>query len=150
MVFTDLLLTSLLSGTAGPTGFPAGGLWGRGEEGLSSSVTSVVTTSTASTCWIGVPAGEMKSWGQTPQVVCAAAHLSSMWSWFPGSFNAPRAAIAVDGDGAAERNLHATWRKHGFETLAGRFLSDQETAGVVITGNSSLVPPSGGFRQTLH
>lgn len=72
---TDLLLTSLLSGTAGPTDFPAGGLWGRGEEGLSSSVNSVVTTSTASTCWVGVSAGETNSWGQKAELVGAAVHL---------------------------------------------------------------------------
>lgn len=54
---SNLLLTSLLAGTDGPAGFSAGGLWARGEEGLSSSGTSVATTSTVSTGWIGVSDG---------------------------------------------------------------------------------------------
>lgn len=99
-MLTDLLLTSLLSGTDGPTDFSAGGLWGRGEEDLSSSVTSVVTTSTASTCWIGV-SGSRKTLIQKKWVSCTAGHLYSMWIFFffldPNiSFNDPWAVIAVN------------------------------------------------------
>lgn len=58
-VVSNLLLTSLLSGTDGPAGVSAGGLWARGEEeGLSSSGASVVTTSSVSTGWIGVSDGK--------------------------------------------------------------------------------------------
>lgn len=80
-MFTDLLLTSLLSGTDGPTDFSAGGLWGRGEEDLSSSVTSVVTTSTASTCWIGV-SGRRKTLFRKVSWAVFAGHLYSMWVFF--------------------------------------------------------------------
>lgn len=59
-MFSNLFLTSLLAGTDGPAEFSAGGLWARGEEGLSSSGTSVVTTSTVSTRWIGVSDGNKK------------------------------------------------------------------------------------------
>lgn len=59
-MFSNLFWTSPLAGTDGPAGFSAGGLWARGEEGLSSSGTSVVTTSTVSTCWIGVSDGNTK------------------------------------------------------------------------------------------
>lgn len=47
----NLVLISLLAGTDGPAVFSAGGLRARGEEGLSSSGTSVVTA-TVSTGWI--------------------------------------------------------------------------------------------------
>lgn len=50
----DLFLTSPLAGTDGPVELSAGGLWARGEEGLSFSSTSVVTTSTVSSSCIGV------------------------------------------------------------------------------------------------
>lgn len=53
---SNLLLTSLLAGTDGPAEFSAVGLWAKGEEGLSSSGISVVTTSTVSTGWICVSA----------------------------------------------------------------------------------------------
>lgn len=53
----NLLLTSLLAGTDGPAEFSARGLWARGEEGLSSSGTSLVT-STVSTGWICVSDGK--------------------------------------------------------------------------------------------
>ncbi len=58
---SNLLLTSLLDGTDGPAEFSAGGLWARGEEGLSSSGTSLATTSTVSTGWIGVSDGNKKN-----------------------------------------------------------------------------------------
>lgn len=51
---SNLLLTSLLAETDGPAELSAGGLWARGEEGLSSSGISLVTTSTVSTGWICV------------------------------------------------------------------------------------------------
>lgn len=54
LLFLDLFLTSLLAGTDGPAELSAGGLWARGEEGLSFSSTSVVTTSTVSSSCIGV------------------------------------------------------------------------------------------------
>lgn len=57
-MFSNLFLTSLLAGTDGPAEFSAGGLWARGEEGLSSSGISVVTTSTVSTSWIDVSDGK--------------------------------------------------------------------------------------------
>lgn len=57
---SNLLLTSLLAGTDGPAELSAGGLWARGEEGLSSSGTSVATTSIVSTGWIGVSGGNKK------------------------------------------------------------------------------------------
>lgn len=55
--FFNLLSTSLLVGTDGPAEFSARGLWARGEEGLSSSGTSLVT-STVSTGWICVSDGK--------------------------------------------------------------------------------------------
>lgn len=55
-LFVDLFLTSPLAGTDGPVELSAGGLWARGEEGLSFSSTSVVTTSTVSSSCIGVSA----------------------------------------------------------------------------------------------
>lgn len=57
---SNLLLTSLLAGTDGPAELSAGGLWARGEEGLSSSGTAVATSSTVSTGWIGVSGGNKK------------------------------------------------------------------------------------------
>lgn len=57
---SNLLLTSLLAGADGPAEFSAGGLWARGEEGLSSSGTSLVTTSEISTGWICVSDGNEK------------------------------------------------------------------------------------------
>lgn len=54
LLFLDLFLTSLLAGTDGPAELSAGGLWARGEEGLSFPSTSVVTTSTVSSSCIGV------------------------------------------------------------------------------------------------
>jgi len=57
---SDLLLISLLAGTDGPAELSAGGLWTRGEEGLSSSVTLVVPISTASTGWTCVSDGNNK------------------------------------------------------------------------------------------
>lgn len=53
-LLADLFLTSPLAGTDGPVELSAGGLWARGEEGLSFSSTSVVTTSTVSSSCIGV------------------------------------------------------------------------------------------------
>lgn len=104
-MFTDLLLTSLLSGTDGPTDFSAGGLWARGDEDLSSSVTSVVTTSTASTCWIGVSASRKAlfrsvSWPvlQVVWIQCGfLIHfmiLGQRWQQPPANFTQHRTATA--------------------------------------------------------
>lgn len=57
---SNLLLTSLLAGTDGPAEFSAGGLWARGEEGLSSSGNSLSTTSAVSIGWIDVSDGTKK------------------------------------------------------------------------------------------
>ena len=58
---SDLLLISLLAGTDGPAELSAGGLSARGEESLSSSGTSGVTTSTVSTVWFCISDGKINT-----------------------------------------------------------------------------------------